>query len=95
MVDHVGMVQSLTELLKGAGDIKTFVVNLRREDSGPPKLQLVLAVASTAALDALKPARPGSPEIGPADKVFAKVLDEAQRSRQTPNAGVKSFNFEK
>jgi len=95
MVDHVGMVQSLTELLKGAGDIKTFIVNLRREDSGPPRLQLVLAVASNAALDALKPARPGSPEIGPADRVFAKVLDEAQRSRQTLNAGVKSFNFEK
>ncbi len=73
MVDHVGMVQSLTDLLKGAGDIKTFIVNLRREDSGPPKLQLVLGVASNAALDALKPARPGSLEIGPADKVFAKV----------------------
>lgn len=95
MVDHVGMVQSLTELLKGAGDIKTFIVNLRREDPGPPKLQLVLAVASSAALDALKPSRPGSPEIGPADKVFAKVLEEAQRSRQTVNVGVKSFNFEK
>jgi serine/threonine-protein kinase len=95
MVDHVGMVQSLTDLLKGAGDIKTFIVNLRREDSGPPKLQLVLGVASNAALDALKPARPGSLEIGPADKVFAKVLDEAQQSRQTLNVGVKSFNFEK
>jgi hypothetical protein len=95
MVDHAGMVQSLTDLLKGAGDIKTFIVNLRREDSGPPKLQLVLGVASNAALDTLKPARPGSPEIGPADKVFAKVLDEAQRSSQTLNVSVKSFNFEK
>ena len=73
----------------------TFIVNLRREDPGPPKLQLVLAVASSAALDALKPSRAGSPEIGPADKVFAKVLEEAQRSRQTVNVGVKSFNFEK
>ena len=95
MVDHVGMVQSLTDLLKGAGDIKTFIVNLRREDPGPPKLQLVLGVASNAPLDNLRPARAGSPEIGAADKVFAKVLDEAQRLNQTLSVSVKSFNFEK
>ncbi len=95
MVDHEGIVQSLTKLLKGSGASKNFTVNIRREDAGPPKLQLVLALLSAKPLEALKSTQPGTTEIGNADQVFARALDEAQRSGQSLTVGLKSFNLEK
>jgi hypothetical protein len=95
MVDHEGIVQSLTKLLRLAGDRGSFTINIRRSDAGPPKLQLLLAVVSAKPLNALKPPQTGSVEIGTAAQVFGRVIDEAQQSGQALNIGVKSFNLEK
>jgi len=95
MVDHEGIVQSLTKLLRLAGDKSSFTINIRRSDAGPPKLQLLLAVVSAKPLNALKPPQTGSVEVGIAAEVFGRVIDEAQQSGQALNIGVKSFNLEK
>jgi serine/threonine-protein kinase len=95
MVDHEGVVQSLTKLVRLAGDKGSFTINIRRSDAGPPKLQLLLAVVSAKPLNALKPPQAGSVEIGAAAQVFSRVIDEAQHSGQPLNIGIKSFNLEK
>jgi serine/threonine-protein kinase len=96
MIDHEGIVLSLTNLLKdGGGDTRNFTINIRRADDGPPKLQLVFALASAKPLQALRPRQQGSAEIGTADRVFAAVSDEAQQTGQTLNTSAKSFNLEK
>jgi serine/threonine-protein kinase len=95
MVDHEGVVQSLTKLVRLAGDKGSFTINMSRSDAGPPKLQLLLAVVSAKPLNALKPLQAGSVEIGAAAQVFARVIDEAQHSGQPLNIGIKSFNLEK
>ena len=95
MVDHEGIVQSLTKLLRLASDKASFTINIRRSDAGPPKLQLLLALVSSKPLDALKPPQAGSVEIGAAAQVFARVIDEVQQSGQSLNVGIKSFNLEK
>jgi serine/threonine-protein kinase len=95
MVDHEGIVQSLTKLLRGAGDIKTFTINIKRSDAGPPKLQLLMALVSAKPLDALKPAQSGTGEIGTAAQVFATAFNETQQSGQSLNISLKSFNLEK
>ena len=95
MVDHEGVVLSLTSLLKGDGDTRSFTINLKRGDAGPPRLQLLFALVTNKPLDALKPPQPGSLELGMADQVFARVADEASKSGQSVNGSVKSFNLEK
>lgn len=95
MVDHDGIVLSLTALLKGDGDPKSFTISLKREDAGPPRLQLIFALATTRPLESLKPARPGSMEIGNADQVFPRAFDEGQKSGLSINVSVKSFSLEK
>jgi eukaryotic-like serine/threonine-protein kinase len=95
MVDHEGIVLSLTSLLKGDGDPRSFTINLKRGDAGPPKLQLLFALASSKPLESLKPRQPGSMELGAADEVFARVYDEVLKSGQSINVRIKSFNLEK
>jgi len=95
MVDHEGIVLSLTSLLKGDGDPRAFTINLKREDAGPPKLQLLFALASSKPLESLKPRQPGSMELGTADEVFARVYDEGLKSGQSIDVRIKSFNLEK
>jgi hypothetical protein len=95
MVDHEGVVQSLTKLVRLEGDKGSFTINIRRSDAGPPKLQLLLAVISAKPLNALKPPQTASVEIGVSAQVFARVIDEAQQSGQPLNIGIKSFNLEK
>jgi serine/threonine protein kinase len=95
MVDHDGIVLSLTALLKGDGDPKSFTISLKREDAGPPRLQLIFALATTKPLESLKPARPGSMEIGNADQVFPRAFDEGQKAGLSINVSVKSFSLEK
>jgi eukaryotic-like serine/threonine-protein kinase len=95
MVDHEGIVLSLTPLLKGDGDPKSFTINLKREDAGPPKLQLLLALVTSKPLESLKPRQPGSMELGTADQVFARVSDEGSKSGQSIDVRIKSFNLEK
>ena len=95
MVDHEGNVLSLTSLLKGDGDPKTFTINLQRGDAGPARLQLLVALVSSKPLEALKARQPGSLELGTADQVFARVADEGRKSGQSIDARIKSFNLEK
>jgi serine/threonine protein kinase len=95
MVDHEGIVQSLTTLLRGTGDTKTFTINLKRGDAGPPKLQLVFALTTNRPLEALKPSQPSATEVGGADRVFARALDESLQTGQAIGISVKSFNLEK
>jgi serine/threonine-protein kinase len=95
MIDHEGNVLSLTSLLKGDGDPKSFTINLQRADTGPARLQLLVALVSSKPLEALKVRQPGSMELGTADQVFARMADEARKSGQTIDARIKSFNLEK
>ena len=95
MVDHEGIVLSLTSLLKGDGDPRSFTIGLKREDAGAPKLQLIFALVTNKPLEALKPAQPGSMEVGTADQVFARVLDEGLKAGLSINVSVKSFSLEK
>ena len=95
MIDHDGIVLSLTNLLKDSGDKRTFTINMRRQDAGPPQPQLVFAVTSSKPLEAFKPTQPGSGEIGSADRVFVAAFEEAQQSGQALNVNAKAFNLEK
>jgi eukaryotic-like serine/threonine-protein kinase len=95
MIDHEGNVLSLTSLLKGDGDPKSFTINLQRGDTGPARLQLLVALVTSKPLEALKVRQPGSLELGPADQVFARVFDEGRKSGQSIDTRIKSFNLEK
>jgi eukaryotic-like serine/threonine-protein kinase len=95
MVDHEGNVLSLTTLLRGDGDPKSFTINLQRADAGPARLQLLVALAFRGSIDALKVRQQGSMELGTADQIFARVADEARKSGQSIDARIKSFNLEK
>jgi serine/threonine protein kinase len=95
MVDHEGNVLSLTSLLKGDGDPKSFTINLQRGDAGPARLQLLVVLVTSKPLEALKVRQPGSLELGTADQVFARVSDEGRKSGQSIDARIKSFNLEK
>jgi serine/threonine protein kinase len=95
MIDHEGNVLSLTSLLKGDGDPRSFTINLQRGDAGPARLQLLVALVTSKPLEALKVRQPGSLELGTADQVFARVSDEGRKSGQSIDARIKSFNLEK
>jgi hypothetical protein len=95
MVDHEGIVVSLTSLLKGDSDPRAFTINLKRADAGPSKLQLLLALVTSKPLESLKLRQPGSMELGTADQVFARVYDESVTSGQSIDIRIKSFNLEK
>ena len=95
MIDHEGNVLSLTSLLKGDGDPKSFTINLQRGDAGPARLQLLVALVTSKPLEALKVRQPGSLELGTADQVFARVSDEGRKTGQSVDARIKSFNLEK
>jgi serine/threonine protein kinase len=95
MIDHEGNVLSLTSLLKGDSDPKSFTINLQRGDAGPARLQLLIALVTGKPLEALKVRQAGSLELGTADQVFARVADEAKKSGQSIDARIKSFNLEK
>jgi eukaryotic-like serine/threonine-protein kinase len=95
MVDHEGNVVSLTSQLKGDGNTRWFTINIQRGDSGPPKLQLLLALVSSRSLETLRPPQPGSIELGSADKLFTRVYDEGLKSGQPIGARIQSFNLEK
>lgn len=95
MIDHEGNVMSLTSQLKGDGDERSFTINIQRGDAGPSKLQLLLALVTTRPFETLRPAQPGSIDLGPADRLFPRVYDEGLKSGQSIAARIKSFNLEK
>ncbi len=86
---------SLTSKLKGDGDARSFTINIQRGDAGPSKLQLLLALVTTRPLETLRPTQSGSIDLGPADKLFARVSDEGLKSGQSIAARIRSFNLEK
>jgi serine/threonine-protein kinase len=93
LVGDDGNVDSLSDKLISEGDTKTFTFKLKRNSPGPRQPQLLLAVvAANKPLQALKPAQPGSSDLGRADTLFPKVLAEAGQSL---NVSFKYFWLEK
>jgi serine/threonine-protein kinase len=78
-----GTVHNLTGTLKSDGSTKRFEVR-RLPPNTPGKPQLLIAVASSAPLNALK-----SPKADKAVTVFARAYDEALEAKQQPRAGMK------
>jgi protein kinase-like protein len=95
LVGDDGNVDSLSDNLLSAGNTKTFRVRLMRNNSGPPRPQLLLAIVAAKPLQALKPAEPGSSDLGSADKLFPKMLAEALQPGQSLNVSFKYFWLEK
>ena len=56
---------------------------------------MIFALVTNKPLESLKPAQPGSMEVGTADQVFARVLDEGLKAGLSINVSVKSFSLEK
>jgi serine/threonine-protein kinase len=84
-----GYVVNVSEYIRPAGN--TFSFNPVRNNPGPPRPQLLFAIASSRPLQALRLPPDGSR----ADQVFAQVLAEMLRSGQTLNVGWKHFMLEK
>jgi eukaryotic-like serine/threonine-protein kinase len=84
-----GYVFNVTEYIKPTGN--TFSFNPVKNDPGPPRPQLLFAIASSRPLQVLKLPPDGSR----ADQVFAQVLAEMLRSGQTLNVGWKHFMLAK
>jgi hypothetical protein len=95
MIDHEGIVLSLTSLLKGDSDPRAFTINLKRGDAGPARLQLLFALVTSKPLESLKPRQQGTMELGTAEQIFARVYDESVKSGQSIDVRIKSFNLEK
>ena len=86
-----GYVFNVTEHVRPTGNTETFSFNPVRNDPGPPRPQLLFAIASSKPLEALK-----LPSNGlRADQVFAQALAEMLRTRQTLNVSWKHFMLEK
>jgi serine/threonine-protein kinase len=91
LVADDGKVDSLSDKLISQEYGKTFNAGLRRNNPGPPQPQLLLAVIAAKPLEALKPSQPGSRDLGPADKLFPKLLAEALQTLQSLNVSFKYF----
>jgi len=93
LVGDDGYVRSLTSLLKSdtATAAKTFAMGLTRTNPGPPRPQLLMAVASSRPLAALKLPTDGTL----AEQVFSQALAEAAQTGQTLGVTTKYFMLEK
>jgi hypothetical protein len=98
LVADDGYVRNLTALLKPKPEPKSepggamnFTIGIRKTSPGPPRPQLLIAVASARPLEALKLAPDGTL----AGQVFPRALAEATRSGQTLNVSAKYFMLEK
>jgi hypothetical protein len=95
LVADDGYVRNLTTLLKpggGAGPaLRTFTIGIRKTTPGPPRPQLLMAVASAKPLEALRL----PPDGTLAAQVFPNSLAEAAGGGQTLGVAVKYFMLEK
>jgi serine/threonine-protein kinase len=94
LVADDGYVRNLTALLRqgGAGPaFRTFTIGIRKTSPGPPRPQLLMAVASAKPLDALRL----PPDGTLAAQVFPKALAEAAGSGQTLAVTAKYFMLER
>ena len=91
LVSDGGTVQILSHLLKAGTDAKTFTIGMQRtEGSAGRRPQLLIAIASTSPLAALRPGQPTS-----ADGFFLNVLNEAARTGQPLSATARYFMLER
>jgi hypothetical protein len=78
-------------LLKPSGSARNFTIGVRKTSPGPPRPQLLMAVASSRPLEALKVAPDGTL----AGQVFPQALAEASRGGQTLGVSARYFMLEK
>ncbi|HLK81365.1 MAG TPA: serine/threonine-protein kinase [Xanthobacteraceae bacterium] len=90
LITDDGYVLSATEGLKAGGDGMTFSIKLRKTP-GPPRPQLIFAIASPKPLEALKL----PPDGLRAEQVFSKALTEASQRNLTLNVSAKYFQLQK
>ena len=92
LVQDVGSVRNLKQfLVPSDGNTIKFSFRIGTDDAGPPKPQLLIAVASLMPLAALN-----LPDDGAAaDQAFAQALTEAAERSQTLNVSAKYFMLEK
>ena len=90
LVSDEGTVHNTSVLLKPGTDGKTF--NLRMQRVGVPgaQPQLLVAIASTGPLEALK-----TREATPAEQLFPAILAEAARTGQVVSATAKYFKLDR
>ena len=89
LISDTGNVQNLSNLLKPGIDVLSFSIGMQRSD-GPGRPQLLMAVASTASVDALKMPRPLA-----ADQYFPKVFVDTQAGAITMTAAARYFRLGK
>ena len=89
-----GTVFNITGVLQSAGGGQTFNFIIRAVQSGPPKPQLIMAVASNTRLAAFRSPQGGMASLGRADDVFPRVATEARETGQLLNAAVAYFQLE-
>lgn len=95
LVADDGYVRNLSLLLRQGGGaspaVRTFAIGIRKTTPGPPRPQLLMAVASARPLEAFRL----PPDGTPASQVFPAALAEATRGGQTLSVSVKYFMLEK
>jgi serine/threonine-protein kinase len=89
LISDTGQVQNLSNLLKPGIDVLSFSIGMQRND-GLARPQLLMAVASTSSVDALKLPRPVT-----ADQFFPKVFVDTQASAITMTATARYFRLGK
>ena len=90
LVSDTGSVHNLTGLLKTARGGKSFNLKMQRTSGSGAQPQLLLAIASTKPLQALRLAQPAA-----AEQVFAQAAGEAARTGQALGAEIKYFKLER
>jgi hypothetical protein len=91
LVSDSGIVQNISSLLKSGTDAKTFSIVMQKLDGvSGSQPQLLVAIASTQPLAAVRPGQP----VG-ADQFFASVMSEMGRSGQSITATARHFILER
>jgi hypothetical protein len=91
LVSDGGAVRNVSQQLKPGTDAKTFSLAIQDSQGAPgSQPQLLVAVASPGALDALRVPRPVT-----ADQFFPAVLNDAQRSGQALGVTARYFKVER
>jgi serine/threonine-protein kinase len=89
LISDTGQVQNLSNLLKPGIDVLSFSIGMQRND-GPARPQLLMAIASTMSVEALKLPRPVA-----ADQFFPKVFVDTQAGAIAMTAAARYFRLGK
>jgi serine/threonine protein kinase len=91
LVSDTGAVQNVSNLLKSGTDAKTFNIGMRRTEGGAGRQpQLLIAVASSSPVAALRLQQPAE-----AEQFFANAVSDAARSGKSVSAVARYFMLEK